>query len=181
MAEIKETRKEPAEKPVIKIADVDPKFKYEISKLPGAEKLMVCFQCGTCTAGCPIARFSDSYRPRKLLRMVQLGLKKEILSSDVIWNCAGCYTCVDRCPQDVELLSIMTVIRNLAAEMGNMPGFFRDIASTLLETGYIYTIPEIRLDEREDDGLPPLPKCDVEKIKKIFDATGVSKTMEGWR
>lgn len=179
MAETKETQKELAEKAVIKISDVDPKFKYEVSKLPGAEKLMVCFQCGTCTAGCPIARFSDSYRPRKLLRMVQLGLKNQILSSEVIWNCAGCDTCIDRCPQDVELLSIMTVIRNLAAEEGNMPNFFRDIASPLLKTGYIYVIPDIRLDEREDDELPPLPKCDVEKVKRIFAATGVSKMIEG--
>ena len=169
MAETGETQAQ-AEKPVIRITDMDPKFKYEVSKILGAEKLMVCFQCGTCTAGCPIARFSDTYRPRKLLRMVQLGLKNQILSSEVIWNCAGCDTCIDRCPQDVELLSIMTVIRNLAAKVGNIPGFLKEIASVLSKTGYIYEIPEIRLDEREDDGLPPLPKCDGEKIKKILDA-----------
>ncbi len=178
MVEMEKTKSQ-AEQPVIKESDVDPKFKYKVSEIPGAEKLMVCFQCGTCTAGCPTARFSDSHKPRKLLRMVQLGLKNRILSSDAIWYCAGCYTCIDRCPQDVELLSIMTVIRNLAAREKNMPGFFRDIASILSKTGYIYEIPEIRLDEREDDALPPLPKCDVEKVKKILDATGVSKMLDG--
>jgi len=38
----------------IKAEELDPKFKYEMSKIHGAEKLMLCFQCGTCTAGCPI-------------------------------------------------------------------------------------------------------------------------------
>jgi len=59
---------------IIKANEIDPRFKYEISKVPGAQKIMLCFQCGTCTADCPIARFSDSYRPRKLMRMTQLGL-----------------------------------------------------------------------------------------------------------
>lgn len=173
------TGKEADQEMVIKSTDVDPKFKYEVSEVPGAERLMVCFQCGTCTAGCPTARFSDSHRPRKLLRMVQLGLRKQLLSSEAIWYCAGCYTCIDRCPQNVELLNIMTIIRNLAAREKIMPGFFKDITSTLSKTGYIYDIPEIRLDEREDDALPPLPKSDVEKVRKILDATGVSKMLEG--
>ena len=64
---------------VIKAEEMDPKFKYEISKLPGAEKLMLCFQCGTCTADCPISRFSDFYRPRRIARMVHLGLKDRLL------------------------------------------------------------------------------------------------------
>jgi len=57
----KETRKEN----VLKVSDIDSKFKYEISKLPGAENVLLCFQCGTCTADCHIARFSDFYRPRE--------------------------------------------------------------------------------------------------------------------
>jgi len=90
MPETKEPqKKELEEKAVIKFSEMDPRFKYEIRKIPGAEKIMMCFQCGTCTADCPVARFSDSYRPRKLMRMTQLGLKNRVLKSDVIWLCAA--------------------------------------------------------------------------------------------
>ncbi|MCK5593393.1 hypothetical protein KAI31_04775, partial [Candidatus Bathyarchaeota archaeon] len=82
MAEMEKTEEKGTEqKTVLKTTDMDPKFKYEISKIPGAEKVMLCFQCGTCTADCPIARFDDFYRPRKLIRMTQLGLKDRLLSN----------------------------------------------------------------------------------------------------
>jgi heterodisulfide reductase subunit C len=158
--------------------EIDPKFKYEISKIPGAEKVMLCFQCGTCTADCPIARFSDFYRPRKLVRMVQLGLKDRLLSNDVIWLCSTCFTCIDHCPQDVGIASIVRALRNLTVEGGSMPVVYRELASNILKTGYTYIIPELRLKKREDQGLPPLPKANLESVAKLFDVTGFSKTLE---
>lgn len=175
----KETqKKELGERSVIKASEMDPSFKYKISKIPGAEKIMLCFQCGTCTADCPIARFSDSYRPRKLLRMTQLGLKDRVLSSDVIWLCAACFTCVDHCPQDVGIASIIRAIRNLAVKEENMPMVYRDLASTILKTGYAYKISELRLRKRKEQGLPLLPKANIESVAKLFNITGVSKTIE---
>jgi heterodisulfide reductase subunit C len=158
--------------------EIDPKFKYEISKIPGAEKVMLCFQCGTCTADCPIARFSDFYRPRKLVRMVQLGLKDRLLSNDVIWLCSTCFTCIDHCPQDVGIASIVRALRNLTVEGGSMPVVYKELASNILKTGYTYIIPELRLKKREDQGLPPLPKANLESVAKLFDVTGFSKTLE---
>lgn len=171
-------KEDPEQKMVLKTTDMDPKFKYEISKIPGAEKIMQCFQCGTCTAGCPVARFSDSYRPRKLLRMTQLGLKSKVLSSDVIWLCAACFTCVDHCPQDVEVAGVLRALRNLAVKEGFMPVAFKQLASNILETGYAYKIPDWLLREREEQGLPPLPKANLESITKLFDVTGLSKLIE---
>ncbi|MFC1488097.1 hypothetical protein ACFLRN_10485 [Thermoproteota archaeon] len=69
---------------VLKTSDMEPKFKYKLSKIPGAEKIILFFQCGTCTTDCPIARFSDIYRPRKLMRMTQLGMKDRVLSSEAL-------------------------------------------------------------------------------------------------
>jgi len=170
--------KETEQRVVLKITDMDPKFKYEISKIPGAENVMLCFQCGTCTADCPIARFSDFYRPRKLVRMAQLGLKKRLLSNDVIWLCSTCFTCVDRCPQDVGIANIVRAIRNLSVKEGDMPIVFKELASNILKTGYAYMIPELRLKKREEQGLPTLPKANLENIAKLFDITGLSKTLE---
>ena len=179
MVEIeKREAKETEQRAVLKITDMDPKFKYEISKIPGAEKIMLCFQCGTCTADCPIARFSDFYRPRKLMRMTQLGLKDRLLSSDVIWLCSTCFTCIDHCPQDVGIASIVRALRNLSVKERDMPVVFKELASNILKTGYAYLIPELRLKKREEQGLPTLPKANLESVAKLFDITGFSKTLE---
>jgi len=157
---------------------IDPKFKYEISKIHGGEKLLRCFQCGTCTSDCPVARFSDSYRPRQIIRMVQLGLKDKILNSDTLWLCASCFTCTDRCPQDVEVASVIRVLRNLAAQEGTFPQVFKEQAMSVLESGYAYKIPELRIKKRESLGLPPLPKGNPDSMRKVLNGTGLLKHIE---
>ena len=165
---------ETLEKP-IRATEINPKFKYEIAQMHGGEKLMRCFQCGTCTSDCPIARFSDTYRPRQIIRMAQLGLKDRVLKSDTLWLCAACFTCTDRCPQDVEVASVIRVLRNLAAEQGIVPRVFTEEGSSILESGYAYRIPELRLKKRETLGLPPLPKGNVESIRKTLHDVGFFK------
>ncbi|MDH5782808.1 MAG: 4Fe-4S dicluster domain-containing protein [Candidatus Bathyarchaeota archaeon] len=179
MSEKKETQeKETRKEVVLKVSDMDPKFKYEITKLPGAEKVMLCFQCGTCTADCPIARFSDFYRPRKLIRMIQLGLKNKLLSNDIIWLCSTCFTCIDHCPQDVGIANIVRALRHLTVERETMPVVYKELASNILKTGYAYVIPRLRLKKREEMELPSLPKANLENLAKLFDVTGLSKMLE---
>ena len=164
---------------VIKAEELKPKFKYEISKIHGAEKLMLCFQCGTCTADCPVARFSDFYRPRRIARMVQLGLKDRILSDKHLWICTTCYTCIDHCPQDVEVANVIRVLRNLSVKHTNsMPLVYKELAGNLIKSGFVYLIPESRIRRREQAGLPPLPKTKPDEIAKIFQLTGLAKILE---
>jgi len=157
-----------ASKEPIKSSEIDPKFKYKLSKMHGSEKIRKCFQCGTCTSDCPVARYSDTYRPRTLIHMAQLGLKNRVLNSDTLWLCAACFTCTDRCPQDVEVASVIRVLRNLAAEKGCVPLVFKEQANSVLESGYAYKIPELRIKKRETTGLPPLPKGNPENVRKTL-------------
>ena len=115
-----------------------------------------------------MARFSDNYRPRTIIRMAQLGLKERILNSPTLWLCAACFTCTDRCPQDVEVASVIRVLRNLAAERGIVPQVFRDQVACILNSGYAYKIPDLRIKKRETQGLPPLPKGNPENIRKTL-------------
>ena len=161
----------------IRASEIDPKFKYEITKMHGGEKLLKCFQCGTCTSDCPVARFSDSYRPRTLIRMAQLGLRERVLKSDTLWLCAACFICTDRCPQDVEVASVIRVLRNLAAEKGMVPVVFKDQAGSILESGYAYKIPELRVKKRESQGLPPLPKGNPESVRKSLKGVKFFETV----
>ena len=162
---------------VLKITQESARFKYELKKVPGAEKLMQCFQCGTCTADCPVSRYDESYRPRKILRMAQLGIKDQVLKSDVIWLCAACFTCVDHCPQDVEIAGVLRALRNMSVKEGVMPPVFKELASAIMETGYAYRIPELRIKKREEGALPSLPKGNTKDIAKLFEVTGFSKTL----
>jgi len=167
-----------AEKKSIKASEMKSDFKYKISKMHGGEKLMRCFQCGTCTSDCPIARFSDTYRPRQIIRMAQLGLKDRVLGSDTLWLCAACFTCTDRCPQNVEVASVIRVLRNLAAEEGHIPQVFKDECASILESGYAYRIPELRLKKRESVGLPALPKGNPDSLCKSLHGVEFLKHVE---
>lgn len=151
---------------------IDPWFKHKVLEMPGGETLNICFQCGTCTSSCPIAHISDSYRPNQIIRLAQFGLKDKVLSSKTIWLCAACFTCVDRCPQGVEMESVLRTLKNLAVKEGHIPKVFKDLGSAVLETGFAYRVPELRLKSRKDLGLPTLPKAKIEDVKKLAEKTG---------
>jgi heterodisulfide reductase subunit C len=105
----------------INLKDLDAKFKYDIAARPGAENFKRCFSCGTCTASCPVAEVNEAYDPRKIIRMAILGMRKDVLSSDVIWMCARCYICYAHCPQNVKFADVMGVLREMAVEEGSAP------------------------------------------------------------
>ncbi|MDI6774919.1 MAG: 4Fe-4S dicluster domain-containing protein [Verrucomicrobiota bacterium] len=105
----------------IAMEKADPRFKYEIAGYPGAENIRKCFSCGTCTGACPVFQVEEEYNPRRLIRMILMGLREEVLTSKVIWLCARCYACTAHCPQGVSFADIMVVLRNLAIQEGHAP------------------------------------------------------------
>ena len=78
---------------------------------------MLCYQCGKCSAGCPVRDYMDE-SPNQVVRLVQLGFDDEALKSSTIWLCAGCLTCSSRCPQNFELAKFMDAMRQIALEEG---------------------------------------------------------------
>ena len=105
---------------------MDEDFKYEIASRPGAAFFKRCFSCGTCTASCPVSEIDDMFNPRLIIRQALLGMKKELLSSELLWYCAQCYTCFARCPQDVRFTDVMAVLRELAVEQGYAPARMKE-------------------------------------------------------
>jgi len=49
-----------------------------------------------------------------------------------------------------------------------VPQVFKEQTANLLESGYAYKIPDLRIKKRETQGLPPLPKGNAEKVKKAL-------------
>jgi len=118
-------------KNVIRSSELDPKFKYEVAGQPGGEKLKVCYACGVCTAGCPVSEVSEDFDPRKIVRMVLMGMKERVLSSDFIWYCTQCFTCSGHCPQNVKFTDIMRVLRDMAVKEGFVDSSFLQKAKEL--------------------------------------------------
>jgi len=146
---------------MINTKDLDPNFKYEVAREMGNNNLARCFACGTCTAGCPVRIIDSKYNPRKIIRMVLLGMRDEVLKSDFIWLCSTCYTCYDRCPQDVMLTSVMMALRNIAVREGYVHPGFREQARLVGTFGRLYEIEDFDNKKREKMGLPP--------VRKTFD------------
>ncbi|BCS96815.1 heterodisulfide reductase subunit C [Desulfoluna limicola] len=74
-----------------------------------------CFHCRACSGGCPMGEEMD-YLPNDIIRMVQLGLKQEVLESASIWLCVGCLACVSECPNGISIPEMMDTLRQVALE-----------------------------------------------------------------
>ena len=84
------------------------------------ENLRLCYQCLKCTVGCPTAPHMD-FSPNSIVRMIQLGLKREVLGSNAIWLCVSCETCGTRCPNEIDIGLLMDALREISLEEGYRP------------------------------------------------------------
>lgn len=91
-------------------------FAKEVTKRSHTE-LNLCYHCRCCASGCPFIQAMD-YAPHGVIRMVQLGMKKEALECKTIWTCVGCHTCSVQCPMAIDMASIMDALRQIALEEG---------------------------------------------------------------
>ncbi|MDL1966974.1 MAG: hydrogenase iron-sulfur subunit [Deltaproteobacteria bacterium] len=116
--------------------DLEPRFKFEVAELPEGENVKECFECGSCTGVCPVSQIIPEFDPRKILHMISLGLKKKLLSSDLLWYCTGCRTCKFVCPQDVRFNDVIKALKVLALQDGYVD------ADTLSEMGKLAVVDE---------------------------------------
>jgi heterodisulfide reductase subunit C len=74
-----------------------------------------CYQCGKCSAGCPLADRMDVL-PHQLMRLVQIGRIERALQSAAIWKCVSCMTCSARCPKSVDCAGVIDTLRQSAVQ-----------------------------------------------------------------
>lgn len=85
------------------------------------QSIFQCYQCGKCTAGCPVSYAMD-LTPRQIMRAIQLGLKDDVLSSSAIWVCLSCQTCSARCPIEIDIARVLETLRHQAVREKVKPG-----------------------------------------------------------
>ena len=89
---------------------------YPIESLAHTQ-LADCYQCGKCTAGCPVTTRMD-LAPNQLIRTVQLEQTDIALRSRSIWECVSCQTCSTRCPKEVDCAAVMEALREISLAEG---------------------------------------------------------------
>ncbi len=135
---------------------------------------MRCYACGTCSASCPVRDIDARYNPRKIIRMVLLGMKEQVLKNEFVWFCSTCYTCAERCPQGLRITDIMTILKNIAVKEGAIHAAFKAQADLIGKFGRLYEIEDFDNKKRERIGLPPVKKK-FDDVLDIYRITGLDK------
>lgn len=87
----------------------------------GAKDLTRCFNCGNCTAVCPLSEGETPF-PRKLVRFAQLGLKDRLVSLPEPWLCYYCGECSATCPREAGPGETMAALRRYSIASADPSG-----------------------------------------------------------
>ena len=184
-------------------AQVDSDWKREVERRLG-RKAADCYQCGKCSAGCPVAY--EMFHPiHAMVRLVQLGRKDEALRSRSQWVCVACEACSTRCPKDVDPARLMTVLREMAQEEGcvnaeevDIYDFHQSFLSSVRMFGRVYemglvaaykmkrpikrgpqdVLTGFRMMKRGKPGLMPHRIQNVAAIRRIYRKTQLQRTSD---
>jgi ferredoxin len=88
---------------------VHPELLEEVKKY-GAFDISACFNCGNCTAVCPLSKVDASF-PRRLIRCGQTGMEETIHSAVEPWQCYYCGECSLTCPRQASPGEYMMALR----------------------------------------------------------------------
>lgn len=108
-----------------------------VQELSG-ENVYACYQCGTCTSGCPFVRDMD-IAPDKLMRRLMYGME-DVLASKTIWLCVSCFMCAERCPRDIDVAKVMEALRQITLRQNHDHGQLTALTGDAIEH-----IPQIAL------------------------------------
>ncbi len=163
------------------MADItpNPDFTREVIA-NGGETLNLCYQCGTCTGSCLSSRMT-AFKTRKAVRMAQLGMKDQVLSSKDLWYCTTCYTCYERCPRGVDIPGVLFAMRNLAVQAGHMAEGHKRTSEAIITYGHAVRPSDKNTELRKALGLVETPptvlvhESGLMDIKRIMCKTGFDK------
>jgi heterodisulfide reductase subunit C len=131
-----------------------------------------CFQCMRCTSGCTSLKLLE-LKPHEITLLVASGFIEELASSDIIWTCASCLKCRERCPQKASPYNTIMILRNLAVEReAQVPEAYMKAVAQILETGLMQQeLPAMSQDMQPFDrnalGLPTMQYAE-DKFKAAF-------------
>jgi heterodisulfide reductase subunit C len=156
-----------------------------------------CYQCGKCSAGCPMASESD-LRPHQVMRRVMYSSRERALQDESIWLCLTCETCSARCPNACDPARVIDALRELARESGeaqmprNISAFHKAFLEQIRTNGRLHEMGlvmdyklktgDLMKDVTNAPGMFARGKLNlradkidgVSEIKRIFEQCGVT-------
>ncbi len=90
------------------------------AKMAEQLELFGCIQCGKCTGGCPVAR-KTTLNVRTLIYHMLVDSNMDVKAHEELWDCTSCFTCVERCPKDVQPAELIIALRGELVEGGRIP------------------------------------------------------------
>jgi heterodisulfide reductase subunit C len=87
-------------------------FLHQVIRESG-QNLLECLQCGKCSGGCPITSEGVG-GPRRLIAEILSGLREQTLKDPTWWYCVSCGTCATRCPVEINVYKVATVLCEMA-------------------------------------------------------------------
>ncbi|MGC9346391.1 MAG: 4Fe-4S dicluster domain-containing protein [Candidatus Bathyarchaeales archaeon] len=141
-----------------------------LEKLSETE-LVNCFQCLKCTSGCTSLKLLE-LKPHEIIKLVNLGFVDELALSDIIWTCATCLKCVQRCPQKASPYHVIMALRNIAVEReAKVPEEYLKAVSQILETGLAETTQKVVTKKMETFNRESLKLPKINPPKETFQST----------
>jgi heterodisulfide reductase subunit C len=99
-----------------------------------------CLTCTLCSSVCPVSGVDD-FDPRKVVRMVALGLSADASDARWPWICTMCGKCEQVCPMGIDIAAMMRALRSLR-ERDKVPGILQDGLANALRTGNNLALPQ---------------------------------------
>lgn len=156
--------------PIGDVREIDFAFREKLNAVAEGFRHNFCYQCGACVADCPANNYSQTFNPRLILLKALLGFEDELIRADSeIWNCTNCYTCSERCPQDVRPVDVIIALKNLCSQRGISPEMVPKISQSVAEFGITTKVTSLVDKRREEYGLRPLHAAPVEEIRKLIE------------
>jgi heterodisulfide reductase subunit C len=159
----------------VRTSHFDPALEGEFRRIAGRLELWKCQQCGQCTAVCPSARHGGLRIREVLERAVEGAI--DLSTDQAVWQCTMCNSCSERCQLGADPAEVVTLLRNLAVEHGNVPAHFAEEAKLFRATGAAFPCTGMTKKMRKELGLDDFKVSDraLEDTKKIVSCTRLGR------
>ncbi|MCD6161388.1 MAG: 4Fe-4S dicluster domain-containing protein [candidate division Zixibacteria bacterium] len=159
----------PKEKSGPKKHTINFSFREKLNNTAEGYRHNYCYQCGACVADCPASMYSKEFNPRLIVLKALLGFEDELIRPDSeIWNCTNCYTCSERCPQEVRPIDVIIAMKNICVDEGKAPELVGKISDSVLTDGITTKVTSLTERRRKELGLAPVKSYPVDEINKIL-------------
>ncbi len=145
---------------------------HKLERISGSP-VLTCYQCGKCSAGCPMAE-ETQLRPHDVMRLVALDRLDELLANESIWLCLTCETCTSRCPNRCDPARVIDALRELSLEQAPRPiaAFHRSFLDQVERNGRMFELGlilqyKLRTGQLFKDAMAGPPMLSRGKLKLV--------------